>query len=99
VTIEEPPVEPPAREVKANRPIDYSCSECRRKVGREHLMAVRVQFKEMGVHGRIVKTRTTEWLCTIPQENGDQSCLDSNPAWQADRMAESPGFKGTRIAP
>lgn len=91
------PAEAKMRAAKSNRTIKYVCTSCGRDVGRGNLKVKRAQFREMGVSGRIDKSRVTGWLCMIP--NGKKpSCLDQDPDWQAAKLAASPGMADTSMA-
>jgi hypothetical protein len=80
----------------SNRNIVYKCTRCGREVGRNNLVAKRAVFREMGVHGRTVKSTTTDWLCIIRQPHGGQSCRDQDTDWQAPKWINSPGLADTR---
>ena len=71
------------RQERSRRSISYACSECERVVGRGNLKVKRVQFKEMGFGGPVVRTHTVGWLCIVPAEDGGPSCLDLDPDWTA----------------
>jgi len=51
----------------------YDCTICGASSGRENLTVVSVQFKPMGPGTRVIKSRTTQWLCS--------TCLDKDPVW------------------
>ncbi len=102
-SIPDVPIDPPdpklsaERAAKSNRTIKYTCTVCGRDVGRGNLKVKRAQFREMGVNGRIDKSRVTGWLCMIP--NGKEpSCLDKDADWQATKLAASPGMADTSMA-
>ncbi len=103
-TMPDVPVDPPdpqeaaVRQAKSNRQIDYACTECHRVVGKDNLKVKRVQYKEMGVHGRIEKSRVVAWLCMTPQPDGQPSCLDADGAWGTPRLSGSPGMADTKLA-
>jgi hypothetical protein len=61
-------------------------------------MAKRAVFKEIGRDGKLHKTRTIEWLCTIPFDDGP-SCLMLDPDWNQPVYSGSPGMVGTAISP
>lgn len=83
---------------KSNRNIRYACTKCKREVGRSNLKVKRVVFREMGVHGPVVQSRVTGWLCVVPQDNGDPSCLEQDPAWQQPALSHAPGMADTKLA-
>lgn len=66
---------------QANRSIKYVCSRCGREVGRDNLVSSRMQFLEMGVSGKILKTKGAGWIC----RNVEDNCLEKDPLWIADR--------------
>lgn len=76
---------------------DYVCSNCGREVGRDNLIVKRAVFKEMGKGGATIKTRTSGWLCTIP--NGEMpSCLDQDNDWERPIYSTAPGMAHTVLA-
>jgi hypothetical protein len=77
--------------------IDYKCTKCGREVGRDNLRIKRAVFKDPGVNGSTVKTRVSEWLCLIAQEDGTPSCLDLDPDWNAPKWIGTPHTIGTRM--
>lgn len=81
---------------KSNRDIQYRCTRCGREVGRGNLITKRAVFREMGVQGRTVKSRVTDWLCIIPQDDGSPSCRDTDTAWIAEERLSTPGMADTR---
>lgn len=81
------------RAKNSRRSIQYTCSSCGREVGRGNLKTKRVQFKEMGVGGQTVLTRTVAWLCIIPADDGGPSCLEADPDWSRKAFVDSPGMK------
>lgn len=89
---------PVANKHKSNRKIIYACTKCGRLVGRSNLKVKRVVFREMGVHGVVVHSRVTDWLCVTPQEDGGPSCLEADPAWQQPKLKASPGMADTSMA-
>lgn len=74
-------------------PRTYKCTGCGRVMERDNLKVRRVQFKGMGEAGLVEKTRTTGWLCMIPQDDGSPSCLDKDEDWQSERLVNSPGVR------
>lgn len=61
---------------------EYKCSVCGREVGQLNLKVKRAQFKEMGRHGALVRSRVVAWLCVIPQDDGSPSCLEQDEDWR-----------------
>lgn len=43
--------------------IDYRCGACLEPTAREALFAKRVQYKQMGERGKVIKTRVVYWVC------------------------------------
>lgn len=84
------------RDRKSRRNINYECSRCGRPVGRPNLKVKRVQFREMGANAPVIMTRTTDWLCVVDHEDGSPGCLFQDPAWNRDRVIDSPGVRGGR---
>lgn len=75
---------------KTNRDIKYECSKCQKECGRNSLHVKRVQFREMGPNGRVIKTRVTEWLCP--------DCLQADPDYKRPQWGAAPGLADTKIA-
>lgn len=98
------PVEPPdpaeraARAARSNRQIKYACTVCGREVGRENLKVKRVQYREMGVGGRIEKSRVVAWLCMTPKPSTGSSCLDDDTQYNQPGLAAAPGMADTHLA-
>jgi len=82
---------------KSNRSIKYACTRCGRDVGRLNLKVRRVVFKEMGEKGPIIRSRTTDWLCIVPQPGGGPSCLEVDADWTRDPLRDAPGLADTKI--
>lgn len=76
----------------------YSCTVCKREVGKPNLKCKRVQFKDMSKGGNIAKSRVIAWLCIVPQADGSPSCLDNDKDWNRPLYATSPGMADTSIA-
>jgi hypothetical protein len=83
---------------RSNRSIEYACTRCGRDVGRLNLKVRRVVFKEMGVKGPVVRSRTTDWLCVVPADDGGPSCLEADADWQKPALSGSPGMADTKLA-
>lgn len=73
----------------------YTCTSCGREVGKFNLKTKRVEFREVGKGGAMIKSRTVGWLCIIPQEDGSPSCLDQDSDWHRPVFATSPGMAGS----
>lgn len=91
----EAPAAPPKAKKRgqSNRSIKYICSRCQREVGRANLVVQRVQYLEIGVSGKLLKTRTTGWVC----RDVEDACLDKDPHWTADRYRGTPGLADTEV--
>jgi ribosomal protein S14 len=98
IPLEEVPETPVLPQRSSNRNIKYECTVCGREVGKANLKVKRTQFREMGRHGSIVASRTTGWLCVIPQDDGSPSCLDTDPDWNLPPRISAPGLADTRVA-
>lgn len=64
--------------------IDYSCTKCGTRTGRELLTVKKVHFLEIGAGAKTVKTRTEAWLCP--------RCLVADPIYKLERW-DAPGMK------
>lgn len=51
----------------------YKCTNCNAVIPREQVTVVNVQFKTPGSGPKVLKSRTTHWLCP--------SCLEVDPVW------------------
>lgn len=93
VPTEDPDLPPlaPVEKHSSYRNFVYKCTRCGREVGRDNLRAKRVQFREMGMHGRHERSRTTGWLCIIPADDGGPSCLELDPDWNREHKMAAPG--------
>ena len=87
-----------AEQQHRTRSIEYVCAECGREVGRPNLLRKKVEFRELGESGRLVKSRTVAWLCRIPQEDGTLSCVDKDPDYNRHYFADAPGMADTDMA-
>lgn len=74
----------------SNRDIKYECTYCHVDVGRDKLMAKRVQFLTMGKSARVLRSRTVAWVCN------DCAKLDND--WTSEPWMDSPGLKDIRDA-
>lgn len=63
---------------------DYRCTVCKTKTPRELLTVKKIQFLEMGVKGKTLKTRTAEWLCP--------SCVAKDEHWRKEAY-DAPGLR------
>lgn len=75
--------------------VDYSCTKCGRRVGKENLRVKRAVFKEVGKGAATIKTRTVAWLCIVPQDDGEPSCLHSDPDYGLPAYSAAPGMRDT----
>lgn len=101
MTMTEPPAptpeSPPKRKVGrppggkgAIRYVDYTCMCCNQLKAREELTTKRAVFYAMGRAGRMVRSRTIGFICSV--------CLEQDPHWTRRSRVDSPGMKGTRLA-
>lgn len=81
-----------------SRQLKYSCTLCKRIVGKNNLKSKRVQFKDMSPGGTLSRSRVVAWLCVTPQADGSASCLDKDIDWNRPLYATSPGMADTSIA-
>lgn len=70
--------------------VKYACSSCKEERERDDLIVKRVQYKEMGVSGRLLITRTVAWLCLIKGADG-RSCLERDEHYHREKYADAPG--------
>lgn len=75
---------------RSNRNIEYKCTACGKEVERDALHVKRVQFREMGQHGRVIVTRVLKWLC--------HECMTTDPDFQRPPLSASPGMADTKLA-
>lgn len=71
-----------------NRDIQYDCARCDATPGREGLVAVRVQFVTIGKPQRLIRSRTTEWICN--------PCMEQDPAYNQEALTDAPGMKDVK---
>lgn len=69
----------------SNRTIEYKCGRCGETRERDDLVAVQVRFYELGINGKLLRTRTVRWI-------GKSCCLPEDPVWKLPRMVLSPGM-------
>lgn len=67
----------------ANEPI-YECTQCKATPGRDLLTVKKAVFLEMGMGGRIIRSRVTDWLCP--------SCTAKDPDYRREAFT-APGTK------
>lgn len=77
--------EAPSPKGNSNRNITYQCDNCGIKATKSGLKVKRIQFKEMGEGGPVLKTRTVAWLCL--------SCMESDPDYNRPPFTASPGLR------
>jgi hypothetical protein len=70
-------------------PIRYECSVCKRSLPRGDLVVKRVQFREMGVSGKLILTRVVGWLCR-------DFCLQQDEVFQMPSYDRAPGTLAKR---
>lgn len=73
----------------SNRDIEYACTKCGAKKQREKLTARRVIFMTIGLKGKQLRSRTTDWLC--------EKCRNEDPAWNQ-KALDTPGFRDVKDA-
>lgn len=62
---------------------DYCCTECGEYSNRELLTVKKVSFNEMGVGGRVLRSRVVAWLCP--------KCVKKDPQYN------QPAFRAARF--
>jgi hypothetical protein len=70
--------------------IKYKCSGCGKDKAKDDLVVKRVQFREMGMNGKVTSTRTVAWLCP--------PCLAKDPDTGRDAYMDAPGTSAKRGA-
>lgn len=63
---------------------EYKCSKCGKSEKRELLTAKKVQFLELGIKPRVLKSRLIDWLCP--------ACVAKDPDWKRPAY-DSPGMR------
>lgn len=63
---------------------DYRCTRCKKKTARDLLTVKKIQFLEMGVKGKTLKTRTADWLCP--------ACIVQDEHWKKEAY-DAPGLR------
>lgn len=58
---------------------DYRCTSCGQPCDRELLTVMKVSFNEMGMGGRVLKSRVAGWLCP--------KCVRENQYWLMEPFA------------
>lgn len=70
--------------------IKYTCGMCGDEVpAKEDLVAKRVQFREMGPSGKVLRTRVVAWICK-------KRCIDRDPDYRRPAYEASPGTSAKR---
>lgn len=72
------------------QPIVYKCSMCGEVRSRDQLVAKRVQYKEMGMEGKVLTTRVVAWLCTV-LHSGGAPCLELDEHFNIPAYTSAPG--------
>ena len=75
----------------AERTIVYKCSRCDCQPGRDALTVKRIQFREMGVGGKVTMTRVVAWLCG--------ACLAIDPDFSIPAYESAPGTDAKKSTP
>jgi hypothetical protein len=76
---------PPYKPIKqkSRRQYDLSCDKCKQQFPRAKLFVRRVQFVQLGMNGKVMRSRTTDWLC--------ESCMGEHPDYNRTAHRDSPG--------
>lgn len=67
------------------RDFKYICSACEVDVGRDSLLAKRVQFTTFGRGARPVRSRIVAWIC--------MDCAEKDPDWTSEPWVDGPYLK------
>ncbi len=71
--------------------IKYACTRCGASQPRAKLTVKRAEFASMGERFKVLKRRTTDWLCA--------TCRDADPDWNRPAHGSSPGMANTKVGP
>lgn len=66
------------------------CTQCGKSYRKGLLTAVKVTFMGIGLNGKVIKSRITDWLCP--------GCVVKHPAWNKKAWSDAPGHKETTHA-
>lgn len=80
----------------AKQPIIYKCDGCGEIRPRDELVVKRVQFKNMGMDGKLLATRVVGWLCTVVGVDG-KSCLTRDEHYGRVPYVEAPGTAAKKL--
>lgn len=69
--------------------VDYACTRCGKEHPRSDLVAKVASFRELGVGGRLVRSRTVAWLC--------ENCMVYDPDYNMTRV-NGPDAESRRTA-
>lgn len=64
---------------------EYACTRCKKKCERDVLVAKKVSFSALGPGGKVIRSRTTDWLC--------DECLPLDEHWNIQPYSGAPGLK------
>ena len=82
--------------VVTSRPINYTCDVCKLTRTKDELVAKRVQYREMGSDGKVLKTRVIKWVCRVPSDVTGRSCLDEDADFHRPKYEDAPGTLAKR---
>lgn len=68
---------------------DYRCTPCGRVTERELLYVKKVTFSEMGAGGKVVRSRTVDWIC--------DECIEKDPEYNSEPYVNAPGLKSPAL--
>lgn len=77
--------------------LTYECTSCGNVRKRDELIAKRIQFREMGMTGKVLETRTVAWLCKVIGKGG-KTCLQRDADYGRVAYTEAPGTAAKRGA-
>lgn len=63
----------------------YFCTVCGKRTQRSQLTVKRAIYAEMGRGGKVIRSRTTGWLCS--------TCRTADPDWRQDVYSDAPGWQ------
>lgn len=79
----------------AKKSLTYSCADCGKERRRDQLVTKRIQFKEMGMNGKVRETRTVAWLCEVKGSDG-KTCLERDGDFGREPYVDAPGTAAKR---
>ena len=78
------------------QPLIYKCDDCGEIRPRDELVVKRVQFKKMGMDGKLLATRVVGWLCRVVGADG-KSCLERDVHYGREPYVEAPGTTAKKL--